>query len=243
MIKLRGHSGCSVSLHHGIVRKVSASKDYNHRLFEQMTKQHQFKHATIKTPEIVSSGHTENGLFYFDMRYIKGNSLSKIFLDSPTQDGLSVIQELSSMTSDQNVDIRIPVLNKVDSLCIAGFDREIITSCDWIVKSGYCHGDMTFENIIVSNNEIYLIDFLDSFANAPIVDHAKILQDAFCYWSFHECVPPKRKLLSVCKLFDTKTHYCMLLLHLHRILPYANSHTKEKVSCMMSKVRQQISQY
>jgi hypothetical protein len=208
-----------------------------------MNKQINFSHPIIRTPSIMSSGYNKDGRFYFDMKYIRGYSMSKVFTNQSIKVGMKVLEKLMSFEQKTLIDISSNVKEKIDSLSIDTHDKNIIMSCDWNVKDGYCHGDMTFENIIVADEEVYLIDFLDSFADAPIVDHAKILQDSFCYWSFGEGHIPKRKLLSVCDMFDTKEHYCMLLLHLHRIIPYANASTKEKVLCMMSRVRQKISRY
>ena len=138
---------------------------------------------------------------------------------------------------------RAEVIEKLKNLPTTQEDLNTILSCDWFVDVGYCHGDLTFENTIVSDNGVYLIDFLDSFVNSPVIDHSKILQDAFCYWSFGDGYVPVKKLLNVCEMFDNKQNYAMLLIHLIRILPYANAKKKEIILCMMDKVRQKINQF
>ena len=47
-----------------------------------------------------------------------------------------------------------------------------------------CHGDLTLCNILIKNKEknIFLIDFLDSFLESPIVDMVKIRQDTKYKW-------------------------------------------------------------
>ena len=52
------------------------------------------------------------------------------------------------------------------------------------VPLGLCHGDLTFSNILIDSSEIkiYLIDFLDSFIESPILDIVKIRQDTKYYW-------------------------------------------------------------
>lgn len=48
---------------------------------------------------------------------------------------------------------------------------------------GVCHGDLTFSNILFNGNNYYLIDFLDSFIESPLMDLVKIRQDSRYGWS------------------------------------------------------------
>ncbi|WP_304311266.1 phosphotransferase [Phocaeicola plebeius] len=48
---------------------------------------------------------------------------------------------------------------------------------------GRCHGDLTFSNILFNGNNCYLIDFLDSFIESPIMDMVKLRQDSAYRWS------------------------------------------------------------
>lgn len=48
---------------------------------------------------------------------------------------------------------------------------------------GKCHGDLTFSNILFNGNNYYLIDFLDSFIESPLLDMVKIRQDSAYQWS------------------------------------------------------------
>lgn len=48
---------------------------------------------------------------------------------------------------------------------------------------GECHGDLTFSNILFNGNNYYLIDFLDSFIESPLLDMVKLRQDTFFKWS------------------------------------------------------------
>lgn len=78
---LSGHSGCNVVLcedeNHVYVRKMSSGKDYNNRLKEQAHKQEIFQSRFIKTPKVLGSGETEEGLYYFDMEYVCGITLAE----------------------------------------------------------------------------------------------------------------------------------------------------------------------
>ena len=52
---------------------------------------------------------------------------------------------------------------------------------DMLIPVGTCHGDLTFSNILFNGNNYYLIDFLDSFIESPLLDIVKLRQDtAWC---------------------------------------------------------------
>lgn len=51
------------------------------------------------------------------------------------------------------------------------------------IPVGKCHGDLTFSNILFNGNNYYLIDFLDSFIESPLLDIVKIRQDSQFEWS------------------------------------------------------------
>ena len=79
---LSGHSGCNLYLYQNnnsyFVRKDAGKGTYNRRLKKQFIKQKSFELADVKTPKILQYG-IEKGLFYFDMDYIQGTTLSNIF--------------------------------------------------------------------------------------------------------------------------------------------------------------------
>lgn len=54
---------------------------------------------------------------------------------------------------------------------------------DMMLPVGVCHGDLTFSNILFNGNNYYLIDFLDSFVESPLLDIVKIRQDSAFLWS------------------------------------------------------------
>ena len=51
------------------------------------------------------------------------------------------------------------------------------------VPYSFCHGDLTFTNIIFHPNRLYFIDFLDSFIDSYLVDFAKLKQDLYYCWN------------------------------------------------------------
>ena len=101
-----------------------------------------------------------------------------------------------------------------------------------------CHGDLTLENIVWVDGELYLLDFLDSFYNSWMIDFAKIFQDIECYWSYrHKEVLGENlrirlvilKQLVIDRILTLKdgdkllySIYCILLINLVRIVPYSN---------------------
>jgi len=246
MITLHGHSGCNIMLlHQGVVRKISPTLNYNKRLEYQMRKQQTFSHNILKTPQIYSWGYTTDGLFYFDMEYIPGISLNVYFERERLHQCLEIIDIVTSFqTVTEQIDITPQVIDKIQNIKLDQDIKEILISNNWIVDVGYGHGDLTFENIIINKNEIYLIDFLDSFIDGPLIDQSKLLQDAFCYWSFkNQSSIPKRKLLPIRDRFNSKQHYLMLLLHLVRTIPYSNINKKQEILCMIENVKTQINQF
>ena len=78
---LSGHSGCRLYLYKDsdriFIRKDAGHKDYNNRLKKQFVKQKKFNLKDINTPKIYTYGLNEKGVFYFDMEYINGITLSE----------------------------------------------------------------------------------------------------------------------------------------------------------------------
>jgi hypothetical protein len=250
MLKLVGHSGCDlIFLKSGdklVIRKLSKDVNYNSRLKLQCIKQQEFFHDHIKAPRVLETGEIDN-LFYFDMEYINGirfNDYVKIknfndvkktfntiinFVLSNFRDNLIVKQneiesKIGSIVSTNLVDV-----NTINQLLMLSNEP---------ILSGYCHGDLTFENIIISNGVIYLIDFLDSYIDSPIIDISKLLQEFDLNWSNRN--DEANNNLSIIRniflkriLFDKIVkkgiNQSSLLLQqkltLMRILPYTNSIT------------------
>jgi tRNA A-37 threonylcarbamoyl transferase component Bud32 len=179
------------------VIKTSKNKDYNIRLKEQCEKQRTFKHVFFSAPLIFESSDDEDGLFKFSMEYINGLTLSEYFrkieicnIEDLAQKFFSLIPDNYYFDKDakkifilklEELEKKINIKN--DELFVNVFSK--LKNYSWAYCiSGNCHGDMTLENIIWSNDKLYLIDFLDSFYNSWMIDIAKILQDVECKWSY-----------------------------------------------------------
>jgi hypothetical protein len=142
------------------------------------------------------------------MEYVNGVSLSRYLQDADLSDVKRIaqvfIEEALRHPQSGKQDARDIFLRKTAEIrgklarhSFASSYRSVLKESLKILE-GYawdsgspspCHGDMTFENIIVGNRGLYLIDFLDSFYDSWIMDIGKLLQDLETYWSFrHEPV-------------------------------------------------------
>lgn len=200
---LGGHSGCKILLcetddNQTFVRKISSDISYNSRLKVQAQKQKDFKSDSIKAPKVYNTGTTEDGLFYFDMEYVQGITLAeymktievckeRILVEAIVRNAVAI------KTDYEPVDETI-FLNKIASLNkqLSDLENETVDlalnmlehhSWSRFVKTS-CHGDLTLENIIVKNGQLYLIDFLDSFYDCWIMDISTLMQDVQTMWSY-----------------------------------------------------------
>lgn len=108
------------------------------------------------------------------------------------------------------------------------------------IPKGFCHGDLTFSNILfASNSKYYLIDFLDSFIETPLQDIVKLRQDSQFGWSIlmymkeHDSIRVRMTLKYIDDKFNEhfskykffRENYDVLqLMNMLRILPYTKTH-------------------
>ena len=193
---LKGHSGCKIILirdenNNNFVRKVSKNIAYNNRLIEQHIKQRNFRSDTIKSPTVTNNGYID-GKFFFDMEYIISSNLCDI-LDKKAKNDieyyvkiiskniLNFKQKATTTCNELNIYKKIKDLTQ---FCDLGTIK-YLESIDWhLVPKSTCHGDLTLENILIQDNNIYYIDFLDSFIDSWMIDVSKIFQDTRHLWSF-----------------------------------------------------------
>lgn len=105
------------------------------------------------------------------------------------------------------------------------------------IPVGVCHGDLTFSNILFNGNNYYLIDFLDSFIESPIMDMVKLRQDTAHLWSplMYTGNYDSTRLNIICNKIDNELDKCFRkydwyckyynifqLLNFMRILQYAH---------------------
>ncbi|MFR2318875.1 MAG: phosphotransferase [Enterocloster sp.] len=254
---LGGHSGCKILLceknnNEIFVRKISSDKNYNKRLAVQAKKQETYSNPNIKVPKVLQTGYTDDGLFYFDMEYVQGITMAEyiktIEIGKVRSICESIVNNIVSRDSE-NTDVDESIFTtKIASLKeklqpqnnpVINDAIELLNKHSWKrFRKTQCHGDLTLENIIVKDNQLYLIDFLDSFYDCWIMDISTIMQDVQTMWSYRhdeeaEINTKLRLLVFRDILMDTVKRvspedylevYYALLLKLIRIFPY----TKDK---------------
>jgi len=193
---LKGYSGCEIILvrnenNTNFVRKVSKDIAYNKRLIAQHIKQKNFRSDTIKSPLVLNNGHI-NGKYFFDMEYILSSNLCDIidkkskrdieyYISTISENILNLKQKSTTSCDELNIYNKI---NGLTQFCNSHTIR-YLKSIDWSsVPKSTCHGDLTLENILIQDNNIYYIDFLDSFIDSWMIDVSKIFQDTRHLWSF-----------------------------------------------------------
>lgn len=117
---------------------------------------------------------------------------------------------------------------------------------------GSCHGDLTFSNILFNGNSFYLIDFLDSFIETPLMDMVKLRQDSDYLWStlMYDKTYDIPRLNIIAKEIDNQLNKCFQkypwyidyydifqVMNFLRILQYAH---EEKVIEYLKKVIKSI---
>ena len=169
-----GLSGCSLELiNDRVLRKHSPSIEYNSRLLMQAEKQKVFSNRIYKNVDAPKVYDIQSD--YFDMEYIPGNTFSEFFSTASVNDVEFVVQTLfdyfdSLISTSRMVDVTNKILKKLDSLKEKTFHKEYIEflrkyveSNKIIVPRTFCHGDLTFSNIIFHKNRLFFIDFLDCY--------------------------------------------------------------------------------
>tara|TARA_B100001063_G_scaffold197302_1_gene189499 strand:- start:10778 stop:11632 length:855 start_codon:yes stop_codon:yes gene_type:complete len=257
-----GRSGCEIQLvkeKNPFIRKISSSLNYNVRLECQCKKQNNFRLKSFKTPKIYNKGINSENLYFFDMEYIHGYNVCDFFSFASPSDISKLYSKLenflnSNILNSKKSDINSLVENKVNDLNYIlksnsyyskNFKNKIF---DYLftripqteIPIGYCHGDLTFSNILFKNiEELYLIDFLDSFIDSPIIDLVKIRQDTKFHWTLLITKNlPQYKVLRVKQIFDyidfnlmqfieknknvKLWYYYLEILNLVRIMPYVD---------------------
>jgi hypothetical protein len=206
-INLGGHSGCRILLFEGeqlknpFVRKISSDINYNKRLKTQMKKQKDFKQGSVKAPLVLNDGYTDDGLYFFDMEYIQGITLAEYIksLEVCKIHGLvdDIVSHIVPDTNSVSLITNTLAFNKkIDKLSqeLLPLNNDVVNDAiavlkthDWHeFKQSFCHGDLTLENIIVKGDQLYLIDFLDSFYDCWMLDVSTLLQDVQTMWSYRK---------------------------------------------------------
>ena len=195
MTKLNtGLSGCSLELiNDRVLRKYSPTTDYNSRLLSQADKQVVFGNRIYKNIDAPKVYDIQKN--YFDMEYVAGKSFDEFFSIASVNDIEFVVSTLfdyfdTLISTARNVDATKQILDKLDSLKEKSsypkyieFLRKYVEDNRMIVPHTFCHGDLTFANIIFHKNRLFFIDFLDCYVDTFLSDLVKLKQDLHHLWA------------------------------------------------------------
>ena len=195
MTKLNtGLSGCSLELiNDRVLRKYSPTTDYNSRLLSQADKQVVFGNRIYKNIDAPKVYDIQKN--YFDMEYVAGKSFEDFFSMASVNDVEFVVSTLfdyfdTLISTARNIDVTKQILDKIDTLKEKSsypkyieFLRKYVEDNRMIVPHTFCHGDLTFANIIFHQNRLFFIDFLDCYVDTFLSDLVKLKQDLHHLWA------------------------------------------------------------
>lgn len=212
-IEVKGHSGCQIEVVREsgqlFVDKSSRDPKYLDRLVRQAEKQleaslPEYQH--IRIPKIHKIDRTDE-MVNIRMDYVYSRNFVEFFEQAGFEqvgcliDALKMylekeIEQSPLTTVSRNIvtekfeDVKKKTLgnkhlqNDTEIEAIIEKSQAVFDILpDMVIPVGKCHGDLTFSNILFNGNNYYLIDFLDSFIESPLLDIVKIRQDTAWLWS------------------------------------------------------------
>lgn len=198
---LTGNSGCILNIFKDKtfkVRKRSTIIFNSRRLYKQYLKISSFKNfKNISVPKIYNYNKSAK-LFYYDMEYINGPTLSLYLMSQPISETKVVIDNIiefifnckKNSNSKYN---QSKFFDKIEDLQKNIIFKEnffkkifkILKKHNWKnVEKSSSHGDLSLENIIIKNENIKFIDLSDNFISSYKLDISKIIFDVISSWSF-----------------------------------------------------------
>ena len=232
-IKMEGRSGCRLEVLKNdkrvIIKKYSSSLAYNKRLIKQAEKQQDFFNhlpagTKFTTAPVLDIKPSKDSLAYFSMPYLFSEKYSDYLEKVSFRDIKILLQEIITYLSHNIRKSRYELIDtetitaKVEELKLSiqrnihlGDSRFLWEVINYLEQNvpvdplpiGMCHGDLTFSNILFSDSKIYLLDFLDSFIESPIIDIVKLRQDTCFKWSVMlEKQMPQHKKNKIIQTFD-----------------------------------------
>lgn len=264
-LEVKGHSGCQIDVvrEDGKLYVYKSTRDlgYLNRLCLQGKKQQEAANLGlqhIRVPRIFNISRDDESVS-IKMEYVYSKSFVgyfeyagfeqisyfvdalRLFLDYEINNSKSELIE-AEVLRQKFYDVKKKTLNNQS---LVG-DEEIVNilnesekhfteAKDMMLPVGKCHGDLTFSNIMFNGNNYYLIDFLDSFIESPLLDIVKIRQDSAYLWSqlmySGECdsirlkiVADKidKEIVNYASQYEWFKHYGLFqLMNFLRILQYA----------------------
>lgn len=192
-----GLSGCKIEfINSNTLKKYSSSKEYNYRLLQQIDKQVLFSNLILKnidTPKVLNIKKDE--LFSFEMEYISAFSFNEYFSSSCINDINFVVETLFGyfdflILNNKSHSIENKIIKKITLLedktnyqKYLNFLKEYVKEKKIYVPKTFCHGDLTFSNILFHENRLFFLDFLDSYVDSFLCDIVKLKQDLYYMWN------------------------------------------------------------
>ncbi len=241
-----GLSGCNIDIKDKTVIKYADNYPKD-RLIKQAQKQHAFyldkQTSQIKTPAVlrIASDH-------FEMGRVDGqNFIEYIYHNGPEEFTKRLISILRFISGNIGQFKQVPrekfeiKIEEIEQSLGQRLNIDIPNNI-WM-PDGYCHGDLTLSNMLFTKEHTYLIDFLDSFIDSPLIDIVKLRQDTY----FHHSLSlyqfdDKETVIKALKVCDTYICNAMSMypwynnnyifiqqVNLARILPYANPNLKDRI--------------
>ena len=240
-VKLVGHSGCKLERRGNLVVKTSSSEDYNIRIANSYEKIIRQTKTLFRVPR---SGlkMNDDGLMQLEMEYIGGElAIDRLISrpDAALNFARNLVQFIEGNKSSKNTIVTNEVL-AMKLFAIGDMDGveklKRLGKFSIRLPSGYCHGDLTFSNMIFADGGgVYLIDHLDSYIESPVMDYIKLFQDVDYFWStrysnlstysieFYRAMGVMRNVILSAIDKEEWFAYSRLLqyINLARIIPYA----------------------
>ncbi|MCA1653852.1 MAG: phosphotransferase [Sphingomicrobium sp.] len=267
VLPLTGFSGAAIALLRDgngpqFVRKAAATTAANAVLRRQAARQEWLRRALsdcAKVPEVRGEGEVD-GLYYFDMEFVPSRDANAFIATAPFDELAGFadqVERLMSRLAESRLDDRgptpslVPIERKLAEIAerTAGrFDDLLAPIRSAVERLGryaeapvrtVTHGDLTFENILVSaRGELWLIDPIESPIDHYWFDWAKLFQDCEGRWHSHRGKPislgvswwlRNRWLAAAARIAPDypARHYLLLALTFARILPYVRSEADE----------------
>jgi hypothetical protein len=266
---MEGRSGCAMEIiqngHHAFIRKYSSKLSYNARLVKQAKKQQHFfennRQQYFQTPPVhtIFPGN-DNELAWFEMDFAfaekYSDHLEKLSIEEVHRlfdTFINYFEHLLAACTVTHADQSL-IYKKISELgeripdnahVEPAYTRSMIGWLEQHIPAGKiplgpCHGDFTLSNMLFAKNTIYLVDFLDSFIESPVIDIVKLRQDTTYRWSvmLEKDLPQHRvnKLTQILDHIDSRLdRYCntnpyiqpwysyLQVFNLLRILPYLHN--------------------
>ena len=204
----------------------------------------------------------------FKLIYIEGYSADLIFLNSGVKEVLLIKNFLYDYFSflkkkiiwikiDQNIFLK--KLDKVEKKIKINELKTVFKKKKNIMKkkkkkisiypTGICHGDLTLSNMILKNDKIYLIDFLQTYNDGILQDLSKVYQEFILGWSSrHSSEQEKLRAKIICRKLIDKNFFNIfpkkilqhlqfeILMTLFRIFPYVDKDDKITIRWLKNSV-------